>query len=311
MLLTIGIDPDAARELASGGVRGPGRTLIRELRERCLLTVDSTDSLSDLVAAIHTGRAAELAQVIQQLVAARRIKFPNRSGPPPVPIDRIHNARDVAGWRDFAQLLLVGEVRAAVLAEEEISAPEIAMLHEAADTEAFERLQRNWRRAAPKGKSRDKVWRESFAPLAKYTSHVYAVDGFFAVDLYRALNNPPRDGAVPGAQWLFSNLGKAGVQHVHVACSLTRVRDKHSDPDVVLQGVRGALTGPQMPELHLHPVSREFVHGRRLAFDGWAGFELHKGAASFDGYELAETMNLAASPELGVEVRKEFDELCR
>jgi hypothetical protein len=179
--------------------------------------------------------------------------------------------------------------------------PELATLDTAADSLAFERLNRQWQRAFPAGTRREEVWTQIFAPLAEHTSHVYVVDGYFAADLLRGMERPHIKA---GGGWFLARLAGTSVGRIHIACSTRPFREKGLDAREVHAQIASSFsrfnTGMS---LDLRMVDRRFSHGRRVSFDGWAGFELHRGLASFDGDKLAEIVSLTASLELATEVR--------
>lgn len=312
VLLKVGIDPEAGLELAEG-VKGPGRILVRRLTERCVLVAESGASARQLQEAFRYARSAELSQVIALLIKTR-LELPDGRGGSslPVPIRRIESAQDVASWRDLADLLLISKLRAEWLdLQGGSTTPEVANLREALNADAFERIESDWRRTVPVGENRETVWRDVFAPLAARTVRVYIVDGYLATNLYRSLNAGARGGVKSGAEWFLGHLARSNVRTIHVACSERHVRSGHYDPvhvrDVIDRWFRGTGSGT---DLDLRIVGGTFPHTRRVAFDGWAGFELHKGLASFEGAKLTEIATLNASLDLANEVQEEFQDLC-
>lgn len=57
-------------------------------------------------------------------------------------------------------------------------------------------------------------------------------------------------------------------------------------------------------KFNLHMGEGNFDHGRRIAFEAWAGFDLRKGLASFDQPHLTEGMGQASAGLAGDVIRE-------
>jgi hypothetical protein len=299
MLLKVGIDPDAGEELAVGLTK-PGRLLVRYLKERCLLVAEP-ESAADLVRAFQ-GAAPELAQAITLLVGQRLTAPPE---PSPVPLRDIVSCEQVGSWEDAAELLVLAETRLTALVEEADGdiVPEVTSLLGALNSDAVFMVNEHWEAHLRKGTHRETIWSERFEVLARHSRQVHIIDRYAAVSLTQLLTakQPPKYQS--GAQWFLGHLARSSVQSIHVASSARALRKNELRVDVALTSILGwfnALgTGSR---LHLHVVDGDFDHGRRMAFEGWAGFELHNGMASFDKPRLEEDMSLNASAGLALDV---------
>ena len=104
-----------------------------------------------------------------------------------------------------------------------------------------------------------------------------------------------------------NRLANTRVKRVYIATSSRPVlSDRRSVEDVhhlILSWFNSLGSGT---ELRLHIVDGNFDHGRRVAFEGFAGFDIHKGLATFDDSRISESMGMNASRALADEVVREF-----
>lgn len=291
MLLPVGLDPDALRELASGDASGPGPAVIRKLRERCLLAVGSRSAVRELLEACNGCGSAELSQVLAQLVKSRLLA-PDDGAGGPVPLDQLEHPGEVASWRELADLLVLAELRAEVIEARKLKGPpEVSTLRDAANTQAFDRLDARALQVFPSGTPRDRVWERAFAPLAQHSTRVDVVDRYFAKDLHDKLERRDPVGA-SGALWFLSRLVKTLVASVHVASSDREAPRAPGAPDAV---DRAVLQATRPGFVTWYSVPGNFDHDRKVAFDGWASFSVHNGLGTFNGPELSERLTLAAA----------------
>jgi len=305
MLLNVGIDPAAGAELADG-VKGPGRSLIRYLRERCMLVVESDAAAGELQRAFQQTVSAEFAQAVALLLQHRRV----RSAPVPAPValKDLESLDEIGSWLGFADLLLLAQWRLEYLEPQTTPvAPEIATLREAMNSEAMERVNEAWDKPVLLGEKREDVWLERFEPFTRHSDNVYIVDGYLAAALARRLTAKAMGGPKPGGEWFLNRLANTRVKRVYIATSSRPVlSDRRSVEDVhhlILSWFNSLGSGT---ELRLHIVDGNFDHGRRVAFEGFAGFDIHKGLATFDDSRISESMGMNASRALADEVVREF-----
>jgi hypothetical protein len=307
MLLRVAIDPYAGLEVAEGKHR-PGRLLARHLRERCLLVADSGQSLAELLDAFRRGGSVELAAVIEQLANHRyRPAVVPKDAPPPVSVSDIDRVEDVATWREIAHLLLLSQLRIDEIGHDTVD-PEVSTMREAHNSDAFDEVESRWAWTASAGTSRDEIWAKTFGPLAAEATHLYLIDGFLLQNLYERMRKPPRDRAIKkGVEWFAGKVARSRVQYVNVL-GTNRSLPYGVDAEQVESAVQEWWSrefGPK-PKLDVRLISGDFPHGRRIAFDGWAGYELHKGLSTFDSARVDETVTLHASLALAHEVRAEY-----
>lgn len=303
MLLRVAVDPEAPLDI---GGRGPGPLLIRYLRDRCVLVFDSDVSRAHLARSL-VELPAELRQVVLGLLDRRAETVPDTG---PVPLQDLTEVAEVVTWAELADVLLLAEFRASALDEEGAALrPEYATFRDALHTSAFDNLADRWERHAPMGTSREELWNEVFAPFANRGPSVYITDGYAAKNLHAALSVGRRRHQT-GPQWFLGHLARSKVRTVHLACSSDVIAAARVRPDdahtVITKWFDGLGSGTR---LHLHLRPGRFKHNRRIVFDGWAGFEIGNGMASFEFPSLKEEIELNASVALGACGRAEFQTL--
>jgi hypothetical protein len=296
VLLRVGLEPEAVRTAADGRARlGP---VARRLAERALLTVGPGE-LRDLNAAMAESDHVELKQLLATLLHARPLSDP---GTETVPLGDVLCAEDVTTWRGVADLLLLSADRADLLADAD-SDPEIATLATAMNSTAMDSIDARWHHSAPAGTRREDVWRNHFEPLTRRRCDVFIIDRHAGGQLLAALEGSREDQLRDGAMWFLRRLASTGVQQVHLASSIREVPGRLQDRAHEMISAWFARQQPRSP-LDLAMVPGDFAHQRRFAFDGWCGFEPHKGLASFDGSTLREDVDLDASLARAVRVRE-------
>jgi hypothetical protein len=303
MLLNVGIDPTAGAELADG-LKGPGPSLIRYLRERCMLVVESDAAAGELQRAFQHTVSTEVAEAVMQLLQHRRV----RSSPvaTPVALKDLESLDEIESWRGFADLLLLAQWRLEYLDPQATPAdPEIATLREAMNSDAVARVNDEWDRPVRSGESREDVWRQRFQPFARHSDNAYVIDGYLAAELARRLKAPGK--VKSGGEWFLTRLAGTRVKRVHIATSsrpvLSDGRSVEEVHHLISTWFNSLGSGT---ELRLRIVDGNFDHGRRIAFAGFAGFDIHKGLATFDGSRITEIMGMNASRALADEVVREF-----
>jgi hypothetical protein len=207
-------------------------------------------------------------------------------------------------------LLLISNLRAELLdLTEEATIPEVASLREALNADVFAHIESQWNRSIPAGTKRENVWQDVFAPLAVRSTRVYLIDGYLAANLYRGLTATERRRAKSGAEWFLGHLARTSVRFIHLACSKQSLG--RLDPERVRETITEWFARLDSgTALDLRIVEGTFPHSRRIAFDGWAGFELHKGIESFDRPNITEQVTLNASIELANNVPADYRALC-
>lgn len=310
MLVRVAVDPYAGLELAEGD-RRPGQLLVQRLRERCLLVTDSKKSLAELLDAFRRCGSAELAAVMEQLVSHRsRLAVARHGGATPVSLFEVERMEDVATWRDVAHLLLLSQMRAGEIGHRRVE-PETSTMREALNTDAFAEVESQWNWTAPAGTSRETIWAKTFGPLAAEATHLYVIDGYLLANLWRQIGNPRRVGAPKrGIEWFIGKIAQSRIRYINIV-SATRSVPSGINAEEARSKVLDWWSHEfgAGPKLDLRLVRGDFPHGRRIAFDGWAGYELHKGLSTFDSTRTNETVTLNASLELAKEVRAEYRRL--
>jgi hypothetical protein len=307
VLVKLGIDPDAGTELAEGS-RQPGPLFLRFVMERCLLVAESQEAAAGLLRAFQAGGSVELAQAFALLVQSHLELAPP---PAPVPIEQIANIDEVHSWGGLVDLLVLANYRFACLDEAAAgNAPEFTTLRDALNTVVVDQANAMWNGYLVAGQDRETVWRERFEPLARNTHRVCLLDRYLATALAEELSRTVRAKPAIGAEWFLAHLARTGITRLQIASSARSVREKGRTADEARDLITGWFRGlDTRTKLDLRIVEGNFDHGRRIAFEGWAGFELHNGLASFDKPRLTEGMGLVASPVLAREVVDQFRSL--
>lgn len=309
MLVKLAIDPDAGTELGEGS-DPPGRALVRFLRERCLLVVDAESSGASLARGFAQSGSSELVQALGLLIQNRLRIAPD---PAPVPVDCIESEQDLRSWDGAAELLLLANFRAEVLrTAAQTGSPEISNLREALNSTVVDVSNELWDGYLRPGEHRDEVWRVRLLPFASNSRRLCIVDRYLALHMVRRLLDGADTHPARGGEWFLSTASRSGLSRISVVSSARELPKSLCSPgeaQAALQDWFDALGSAV--RLDVHVVDGNFDHGRRIAFDGWVGFELHNGLASFDKPRLVEGMGLVASPRLGPEVFRHFRDLVR
>lgn len=311
MLARVGLDPEIASELALGA-KGPGALLIRHLRERFVLVAESDKALADLRRAFALVQDPTVRAAVAELARRCSVLEASDGATPPVALQALDDPELVTTWRGLADLLLLAEYRFDSLeGEGEYVDPEIASLRAALHTRVFDRLDELWDRSVQKGESRNEVWQRCFATLARHARRVYVIDRYAALHVVRQLSAPKRSRGDASAVWFLKHLARSAVEHVHVASSARELGVKADElggvEDRIVSWFDGLGSGTR---LHLHLVQGEFEHPRRLAFDGYVGFGLHDGLASFPD-PISTSFSLGASAQAAQDIRRDFALLAR
>ncbi|WP_156024791.1 hypothetical protein [Smaragdicoccus niigatensis] len=165
-------------------------------------------------------------------------------------------------------------------------------------------LLEKWHGFIPKGTNRESIWNQRFAPLAAQTRSVYILDHYAAANFADELRGAP-GSSIKGPAWFLGHLARTKVKRIHLACSSQPIEQKNMTvaqaSELLTRWMRDR--NPRI-ELRLH-FERYFDHGRRVAFDGWAGFGIHNGLATFDHPELTEMLELHADAPLAQAVAAE------
>ena len=310
MLLRVAIDPEGLEPGQSG--RGIGRAFLNELAQRSVL-VHEPGGLRQARSALAEHGHDTLNKVIESLLLhpGRSERLSND-----VPgLERVGSLSDLRLWQGKAQLLLLADYRDAVLREEGGSDdPEFCAFDAASDSAAVEALSQRWNTVIDRGTKREVVWKQVFKPLAERCPHVYVIERELGHVLYDdILKRRQRPQTKPGGPaWFLQRLAGAGVKRVSIATSEARVRERHFLPDDVMTTIHdwpGEQGWPLTIDMKL--VAGDFQHQRLLAFDGWAGLQIHQGLQTFDYSELKEDAALVAQVALGPRIRNEFDQLAR
>jgi hypothetical protein len=283
----------------------PAAALVRRLRDMVLLVADSSEAAASLLTALRRVQSPELVAAFSTLVQNRLVVATSSN---PVPTDSIWSISDVRTWHNVADAIVLAQYRSELFTDESLR-PEVTFLAGLLATDALERTERLREALVPKGMTRESVWHERLAPLADHSSRVYIVDQYAAIALARDLASG-RGRRESGATWLLRKLARSPVKRVYLATSASPlVVAGHEPADVRAAVGEWFQTLSASAELELVTCTGRFVHGRRLAFDAWVGFDLHKGLASFDGEKIDETMTLTALPSLASDTRDLFRRL--
>ncbi|MBD3947557.1 hypothetical protein [Nocardioides ganghwensis] len=280
--------------------------MVRFLRERCLLVADSPSTVADLMRSF-AGAAPEVRQIIQLLLSHRLLAFPDRA---PTVLEQLEDEDDLETWRDVADLLVLDDDLAEYWAELAPDAtPEQTALRDLLHAAAVNRVYELWESSVKPGDVREQVWRDRFDLLARQPTQVFIMDAWAIGSLASALKYPSARRLPVGAQWFLGRLARSRVTAVHLASSHGGLKDGIT-PDEAIQIV-GDWFRKQAPTktLDLLLVRGEFDHGRRIAFDGWAAFDVHKGLASFDRDPIQEGFGMNASADLAPQVVERFKSL--
>lgn len=299
MLLKVAVAAEVGDALASGSDPMPAASVIRRLRELVLLVSESPEDAASLLRSLRRVQSPELISVMMRLVQNRLVIA---SHPKPVPADSVWTSSDLATWRNVADTIVMAQYRTELF-EDHVAQPEVTSLAGLVTTDALERTERLRGALVRQGTPREDVWRERFAPLAQNSSRVYMIDPYASIALARDLQGKVGRHQT-GASWLLRKIASSPVKRIHLASSASPLVTQRLDPENVAAAVTKWFQAlAPNTELELVFSRGRFVHGRRLAFDAWAGFDLHKGLASFDAQKVDETMTLTALPSLASDTR--------
>lgn len=167
-------------------------------------------------------------------------------------------------------------------------------------------LKTSWTAQVVAGTPRDVFWKQRFAPYVRRQPRVKVVEEHVGQDLHSALAEEagPRGRSSKGCLWFLQQLERGGVPRVAIATSLRSLEHRRIDPSDLADRLNRRF--PRMKiELWLAP-HRDNVHRRLVVFEGWAGFELHKGTASFDGPTLDAALGSQPNRALLGQVQQDF-----
>lgn len=312
MLLRVAIDPEGLEPGQSG--RGIGRAFLTELTKRSVVVCerDGLRPLKDALAAHghHTLNAAVEVLLSRGCVEELSEEVPR--------LAEVASLSDLQRWKGKARLLLLADVKDAVLRDEGgLADPEFCAFENAGDSDAVLELSERWNTYVERGTKREKVWKDVFEPFAQRKPDVVVIERELGHVLYddivlqsRGQSDPRR---LKGPAWFLRRLEAAGVRRVSIATSERRVRNESgSPPEVVAAAIRDwpASQGWSL-RIDLRLIGGDFEHQRLLAFEGWAGCQLHQGLQTFDGAELKEGCSLSMQTELALHARRAFDQIVR
>lgn len=312
MLLRVAIDPEGLEPGQSG--RGIGRAFLNELSQRSIVVCEP-GGLRPLKDALAVHGQHTLNTVVLELLRNGRVEELSVAVPG---LADLHSLSDVRPWKGKARLLVLADVKEAVLRDEgALDDPELCAFETAGDSVAIGELSKRWNTYLQRGTKREKVWKDVFEPFAQRRPDVVIIEREFGHVLYKDISPQQRGHGDPrrfkGPAWFLRRLNAAGVRRVAIATSGRRVREElRSPPDVVAAAIRDWPKSQGWPlRLDLHLIAGDFEHQRLLAFEGWAGCQLHQGLQTFDGTELKEGCSLSMQFELAGHVSREFKQIVR
>lgn len=306
-MIKVAIDPDVGKEAVVDARSNLSALSLRCLAERCLLVSESAEAAAQLLRSFSES-PLELKGLVQQLLQHRMlVPYPEA---PPTPISELEATEDLESWRSSADLLLLGAARDEYLREFSVAvSPEHVGVRDFMNAAVVERTYAAWDRSVKSGEARESVWRERFDLLSRFTDTVYITDAWAIGEVARELKYPSGRRSICGSMWFLAHLARSRVKVIHVVSSSSSLKDGIKSREAV--GLVETWFGGQAPkkQIHLHLSSREFDHGRRVAFDGWVAFDIHKGLSSFDRDPIREGFGLNASADLLPEAIKGFRRL--
>lgn len=304
MLLRLGLSAEAFAdldELTPRALKSLGR-LVRELHQFSVVVLPSDKTKAELIVSLKRCGSAELAQALERLLTRSDVI------PALPPLERAESPRELLAWRRDAELVVLRELQLELLEAEGAlpPTPEAQDVERVGSSAAMESLKLLWTEQVDAGTDRDLAWERRFAPYVRRRPRVKLVEEHLGQDLRSALaDEAGRSRRSPkGCLWFLERLEQGGVPRVAVATSLRSLESKRIDPSDLAR--RLATRFPNMTiELWLAP-HRDDVHRRLIIFEGWAGFELHKGTATFDGRQLSAALGSQPNPALLGQVEKDF-----
>lgn len=302
MFLRVALDPDAGPEILQSRSRIPGAILVRYLRERCLISLDAQTSVGSILSSLDGPGLTELRAVFVELLQSRSVRYPDVTA---VPIGDCETAEQTATWSELADLLLLAAYRMDEIDPRRASRlrPELSTLGDMLHTDTAAMVDELWAQFVAAGTSRERAWATVFEPFARTATRVVVIDAYAAIGIYRGLNAGRGRHHDGGPVWFLQHLHRSRIREIRLFSS-SRALDGHR-ADAVAERIHGWWSGlgGGGARLRLHLVDGDFDHARRLAFEGWAGFELHKGLASFDAPRLREGITIAPSLALAHQVQ--------
>lgn len=310
MLLRVAIDPEGLEPGQSG--RGIGRAFLKDLAQRSVLVHDA-GGLQELRAALAEHGHDTLNQVVQALLG-----FRGRTEELPPEVSKlveVTSVGDLDAWQGKANLILLAAYKYDVLRDEcDANDPEFCAFDMASDSEAVAALDERWRTVVDRGAKREAVWKQVFKPIAERCQNVVVIERELGHVLYDDIIKRRRTShlAPGGPAWFIQRLAGAGVQRVRIATSESKVTGKRFDPDEVIATIRDWLTEQESTlKVEMKFVAGDFQHQRLVAFEGWAGFQIHQGLQTFDHSTLKEDATLVGQVDLDGRTRAEFERLAR
>jgi hypothetical protein len=309
VLLRLGLSAEAFADLddlTPRALQSLGR-LVRELHQFSVVVVPSDSTKAELITSLKGCDSAELAQALQLLLTRSDVI------PALPPLERAESPSELRAWRRDAELVVLRELQLELLEAEGPlpPAPEAQDIERVGSSAAMKALKRSWMAQIDADTHRDQAWDRRFSPYVRRRPKVKLVEEHIGQDLDSALAEEagPAGRSTKGCVWFLERLEQSGVPRVAIATSARSMENKGIDPQDFAR--RLAARFPSMTvELWLTP-HRDDVHRRLVVFEGWAGFELHKGTASFDGAQL--TAPLGSQPNLALlgQVEKDFKRYSR
>jgi hypothetical protein len=304
VLLRLGLSAEAFAdldELTPRALQSLGR-LVRELLQFSVVVVPSDTTKAELITSLKRCGSAELAQALERLLTRGDVV------PALPPLERAELPRALRAWRRDAELVVLRELQLELLEAEGPlpPTPEAQDIERVGSSAAMAALKRSWTAQVDARSDRDLVWERRFAPYVRRRPRVKLVEEHIGQDLHSALSDEagPAGRSSKGCLWFLERLEQGGVPRVAVATSLRSLENRRIDPSDLAR--RLVTRFPSIPvELWLAPHSDD-VHRRLVVFEGWAGFELHKGTASFDGPQLSAALGSQPNWALLGQVEKDF-----
>lgn len=308
MLLKVALSEDTfadLEDLSPRRVEAIGR-LVRDLRTSSIFVVGSDQTKAKLIRSLRACHAPEVAMALEKLLTDR-----SEVAADLLKLEDIEEAAELAKLADIAPLVVLRELQIDLLEGTLPAAPEVQDIERIATSKSLLAIQQSWAAQVPKGTDRDAVWTGRFEPFARRHPRVYIVEEHAGQDLWNAMGDEVRSPrrTPRGCLWFLDRLQRSGVRHVSVATEERSLAN--SSINAVELATRLDSRFPRMTvELWTAPPRVE-LHRRRIAFDGWVGFEIHKGMATFDRKQLGESLGCQPNHTLVKDVRASFRDFCR